>query len=79
MACAMIRTWLSSGITTADRICISDVPAVHKHVSKLGVSACYPEADAGGAAQLAEDSEVILLCVKPQVRDSMGFAWTRIV
>jgi len=69
MSCALIQGLISdSNCTTADKISASIRSTDRRDLlEKLGITSIYGDALEGGAKQVAEDSDIIFLGVKPQV------------
>jgi pyrroline-5-carboxylate reductase len=64
---AMIRGFISSGISSPGRIsCSVNTLERRQLLENLGVGNIFDDAEMGGAAGVAENSEVIVLGVKPQ-------------
>lgn len=64
---ALIRGFLSSGVSTPGRICASVATLERRELlQSIGIGNVFEEATSGGAAEVANCSDVILLGVKPQ-------------
>lgn len=68
MGGALVRGFLNSGIITPDNVCVSVTTSERREMlSEMGLQHVFGDATSGGAAKVAEFSDIILLGVKPQV------------